>query len=407
MSGHGEDSLRVPSADELQAIGRDAWGELLVHARGALNDLEADELTPPLQRLRASPTSRLAAGRVREELATEIAAGGPLWRRLHERLEDADPPDALAWLVAGVPPPDASLARDGDRGGPAAGGQPAVGGEPERERLREQAGRLRRELDEARRRADGAEARAETLERKLADAHEQIEEHADRAEALEAQLDEVREQARRDVERERRRHESRIEELEGELTALRRREQQREQRERQRRERQAARTGGPAEPAGPPSPGRNQADPGRPSELPAGIEPGTTEAAVALLTAGRPVLIDGYNVTLTHREHLSLEEQRLWLVRLADRAASRFDVRPEVVFDGQVSIGAIPGVHRRVSVRFSQPPVSADDDIVFGVEALEPDRPVLVVTDDRDLRTRVEASHADVVGTGPFVWAVS
>jgi predicted RNA-binding protein with PIN domain len=76
-----------------------------------------------------------------------------------------------------------------------------------------------------------------------------------------------------------------------------------------------------------------------------------------------------------------------------------------VVFDGERAGGGRPlAGTREVEVRFTHAGITADDEVVLAVEAT--DEPVLVVTDDRELQLRVRASGADVVGTGPFLWAV-
>src|SRR5690606_19414550 len=101
-----------------------------------------------------------------------------------------------------------------------------------------------------------------------------------------------------------------------------------------------------------------------------------------------------------------LAAQRDWLVGLLARLAARYRVRPTVYFDGaQASGGRPPAGGRAVEVRYTAAGLTADDEIVFAVEAMEPRTPVLVVTDDRELAGRVAALRADVIGTGPLVWA--
>ncbi|MFP4312668.1 MAG: NYN domain-containing protein, partial [Nitriliruptoraceae bacterium] len=124
-----------------------------------------------------------------------------------------------------------------------------------------------------------------------------------------------------------------------------------------------------------------------------------------LLGAGRLVLIDGYNVTRTHRDDLDLEGQRTWLVQRCVTAAASLRIRPVVVFDGQRAGTSRPTAARQqVEVRFTPAGISADDELVLAVEAT--DEPVVVVTDDRQLRDRVRASGADVVGTLAFLGVV-
>jgi predicted RNA-binding protein with PIN domain len=79
-------------------------------------------------------------------------------------------------------------------------------------------------------------------------------------------------------------------------------------------------------------------------------------------------------------------------------------VRPVVYFDGEEAGGGRPRTGtREVEVRFTPAGITADDELVLAVEAT--DEPVLVVTDDRELRARLLASGADVIGTAPFLWA--
>jgi rRNA-processing protein FCF1 len=56
-----------------------------------------------------------------------------------------------------------------------------------------------------------------------------------------------------------------------------------------------------------------------------------------------------------------------------------------------------------VWVVFASRTATADDEIVFEVEAAED---ALVITDDRELRARVRAAGGDSVGTLPFLSAV-
>ncbi len=137
------------------------------------------------------------------------------------------------------------------------------------------------------------------------------------------------------------------------------------------------------------------------------MHPDTTEAVGLLLHAGRLVLVDGYNVTRSHRDDLDLEGQRRWLVNLVAGAAAARRIEPHVVFDGHATDG--PGSSRRergVVVVFTPQGVTADDDLVFEVEAVDPARPVTVVTDDRELRERLAPYRVDLVSTGGFLGAL-
>lgn len=416
MTDQAQEDGRVPTATELEALDADAWAALLPHARAALHDLEESELDHRLELLRASPTSRLVGGRMRAELAAAIAAGGSLWRHLHRHLADAAPA-GLGWLVRGEQPPERVHAAGEEDGDDDSGGRSSGGGvaSEERRRLRRRAKELRRELETSRTRAEGLAARVATLEDKLAQARSEVADEREAAAELRSRIGELEDELSAAVERERRRNESELEDLREELRG-RRREVHRLRDELQRRDEARARrgeeedddgsSGADAGPARTSAPGPAMAVAGRPSELPAGVERGTAEAVLALLTPGRTLLVDGYNLTITQRGHLDLEEQRRWLVTLLGRVAARFDVEAQVVFDGSRGIrGPVPSVPG-VTSWFSPEDVEADDEIDLAVAAMDPDAPVLVVTDDGELRERVAAHGADVVGTGPFVWAV-
>ena len=398
-----------PAPDDLERIDPDTWALLLRHVRAAMHELDEDRLTAGLRRLRASPASRLAGGRMRRALAETLAKGGELWRDVHARVaDDASLADALGWLIDGEPAPN--------RPTPARRPPPTAPAAPDEQvrALKERARALKDARDDERRRADGAEARAELAEEKLASATEDLAALQAQVQELETQLAARDDERERAIERERRRNASEVAELREELREMRRAEQQRrERRQRERAQQQQAREQaqrGPARPRPrPPSPPATRAVPGRPSRLPQDVADGTTEQARALLERGRRVIVDGYNVTKQHQPQLDLAEQRVWLVRWLAGLAARRKVRPTVVFDGAAGpVGSAAGERARgVAVRFSQDGLTADDEIEFAVAALDPQEPVLVVTDDRELADRVRAYRADVVGTRPFLGAGS
>ena len=58
-----------------------------------------------------------------------------------------------------------------------------------------------------------------------------------------------------------------------------------------------------------------------------------------------------------------------------------------------------------MTVRFTDQGVTADDELVLHVElAVEPDRPVVAVTDDGDLRTRLARHGVDLLDSTSFTW---
>ncbi|MGI8875016.1 MAG: NYN domain-containing protein [Egibacteraceae bacterium] len=153
------------------------------------------------------------------------------------------------------------------------------------------------------------------------------------------------------------------------------------------------------------------AEPGRPCQLPAGLDHGRVEAVEALLqVAGLHVLVDGYNLTKDPRGKplASLEQQRRWLVQLAGGVAARFGVRVTAVFDGDAPRPGAGPASRAVRVVFSAAEELADDRIVALVRGLPAATPCLVVTSDRELGERCAAEHADVVPSATFLtWAGS
>jgi predicted RNA-binding protein with PIN domain len=116
-------------------------------------------------------------------------------------------------------------------------------------------------------------------------------------------------------------------------------------------------------------------------------------------TDGVLVLVDGYNVT-KHPQGFpdrGLEDQRTLLLDLCRRLARRFGAGITVVFDGG-TVGPIPtrlGLGP-VEVVFTDAGRTADDEIVARTNAAPPERPVVVVTSDNELRSRVATLGATV-----------
>jgi predicted RNA-binding protein with PIN domain len=111
------------------------------------------------------------------------------------------------------------------------------------------------------------------------------------------------------------------------------------------------------------------------------------------------VLVDGYNVT-KHPQGFpdrGLEDQRTLLLDLCRRLARRFGAEVTVVFDGG-TVGPLPTrlPLGPVEVVFTDAGRSADDEIVVRTNAAPPERPVVVVTSDNELRDRVTALGATV-----------
>ena len=137
-----------------------------------------------------------------------------------------------------------------------------------------------------------------------------------------------------------------------------------------------------------------------PLPVPAGRGADDPETLAAwMATAGVLVLVDGYNVTKHERGFpgRSLEDQRTLLLDLCRRLARRWGAEVTVVFDG-ADVEAVPtrvGVGA-VGVVFTDAGRIADDEIVARVNAEPPERPVVVVTSDNELRERTAALGASV-----------
>jgi len=121
--------------------------------------------------------------------------------------------------------------------------------------------------------------------------------------------------------------------------------------------------------------------------------------AAWMATDGVLVLVDGYNVT-KHPQGFAdrgLEDQRTLLLDLCRRLARRFGADVTVVFDGG-TVGPIPTrlPLGPVEVVFTDAGRTADDEIVVRTNAAPPDRPVVVVSSDNELRSRVTALGATV-----------
>jgi hypothetical protein len=134
--------------------------------------------------------------------------------------------------------------------------------------------------------------------------------------------------------------------------------------------------------------------PAEPLKLPPGLAPDRPEAIEWLLRLPDPVrvIVDGYNLTyLLDRADFHGGEARRRLVSLLGRLATRRPHRFLVVFDSDQPPGS-PARMGDVEVAFTSGE-KADDRIVQLAGAGR-DVPVVVVTNDRELRERVEAVGA-------------
>jgi len=394
--GSGEAPVAEIAA-ELGALEARVWAQLLRGLR------RAEEAPEEVGALLALPRSDLASGPRRRELCALLARETALRTVL---LDDPSLPAAVHRALAAVAP-TAATAREEPTTTPAARSAAGeVGGmvEDEPDRMAVRGRELRRELAELRRRSDGAEARAGVAEARAEELEGARLALQDRIVELEGELARVRDEVPQAVARAERRSAARIAELEQALAAERsmlgvlRRDHDRDRATvdglraevaelRERPDVSATVTSGPS----------------RPLELPSELDPGSTAAARWLLDGATVLLVDGYNVSLALHAGHPLMEQRRWLIERLRPLAARSRSSPVVIFDGDGE-GSTQRDRSGVEVRFTASGMTADDEIVFAVAAT--DEPVLVLTDDTELRDRVRAEGGNVLGTVHLLGAI-
>jgi predicted RNA-binding protein with PIN domain len=148
------------------------------------------------------------------------------------------------------------------------------------------------------------------------------------------------------------------------------------------------------------------AAPGRPKEatrkalpLPGGVMGTSQTAAEYLLRSGASVLVDGYNVAKLAWPDLDCAGQRVVLLDAIENLARRFGSDITVVFDGADVIGASADRRRVVRVVYSPDDVIADDVIRDEVRRFPATRPVVVVTNDRQIVNDVRAMGANTISS--------
>jgi predicted RNA-binding protein with PIN domain len=149
------------------------------------------------------------------------------------------------------------------------------------------------------------------------------------------------------------------------------------------------------------TPGRRRA-----LALPGGVARDSPRATEFLLRAARVlVLVDGYNVAKLAWPDEDLPVQRQRGLDLVDAVARRFGSELVVVFDGAEVVGGHSSRRRLARVAYSPPGVTADDVIRDEVGAAPPDRPVVVVTNDREVQRDVVRAGANVISSNSFLAA--
>jgi len=152
-----------------------------------------------------------------------------------------------------------------------------------------------------------------------------------------------------------------------------------------------------------PSPSRHRRR-RNPIALPGGVY-GNSEAAGEhlLRTHDAVILVDGYNVAKLGWPTLALDRQREVCIEAAENLARRWACLIHIVFDGASVVGATARARRLVRVSFSPEGVIADDVLRAEVAALDLDRPVVVVTNDRAIIADVRAAGANIVASDTFL----
>jgi predicted RNA-binding protein with PIN domain len=145
----------------------------------------------------------------------------------------------------------------------------------------------------------------------------------------------------------------------------------------------------------------------QPVALPPAVFDDSFEAAEHLVRVrGILLIVDGYNVTISSWPHLELPRQRHHLVDALAELAMRTGLQVHVVFDGTDltnRFGPPAAARRRMRVTFSPDGVEADEVIVNLVDRLDPAQPVVVATDDREVRDGVRRRGANVISVAQLL----
>ena len=395
-----------PSAAVLAHLAVDDWSALLATALPVVRDLPDRLVDGTVRRLAALPPGRLATGRSRDDLA-RVLAREEVWPLVDAALgEDAPRP----WRDADAPTGEHRDGRAVDRLR-----QRVEHLQEREEQLDARVRSLREQVASLRRERDGAVARADAAAAREADATAARDEARAQARAAAAASADAEERIAREVARGRRRDEAEVAGLRDDLRAVRRERDELQQALTAAEAEVARLRAGAAAAAGDDTaPGGGDGGTGgddrggrrgRPSVLPAGIAPGTRRAAAWLVAEGRVLLVDGYNVTRTHRDDLPVAEQRRWLEEAVAALAQRRHVDATIIWDSTHGTATTRRSRRGLTVRFARADASADDEMVLHVElALDPDTPVVAVTDDVELRHRLAAHGVDLLDSTSFTW---
>lgn len=137
--------------------------------------------------------------------------------------------------------------------------------------------------------------------------------------------------------------------------------------------------------------------------MPGGILGSSRDAAEYLLRSGATVLVDGYNVAKPAWPKLDLAGQRVVLLDHVENIARRYGCDLTVVFDGAEVTGASADTRRIVRVMYSPADVTADDVIRDEVARLPVTRPVVVITNDKEILRDVRANGANLMSSNQLI----
>lgn len=141
-------------------------------------------------------------------------------------------------------------------------------------------------------------------------------------------------------------------------------------------------------------------------ELPPGLLAGSPEADRHLVSgSGATVVVDGYNLARTAWSRSEPRDERRRTVALLEEAAARWGTTIIVVFDG-VDDAASPAASRFVAVRYSSTGQTADAYIAAWLHEAASDRPVVVVSTDREVVEDAEVQGAGTLSSAAFLTAV-
>ncbi len=162
----------------------------------------------------------------------------------------------------------------------------------------------------------------------------------------------------------------------------------------------ARRAARPARPPRPPRPHGGRRPPRRaPLPLPGGVFADTVEAATHLVRQpGILLIVDGYNAAKRGWPNDALAVQRERLLDALDELVARHGTAIHVVFDGADLWTGPPG-RRHLRIEFSPAGVTADEVIVEMVGSLPADRPLVVATNDGEVRDGARAGGANVISS--------